>query len=258
MWECCLVPDSQRQQQICYRKKKQRRKEGWGSNGFGGEGTHTQQRLLQCKMVETNLRGESEKAGQISYVPAGLCVGLPLKWNLRVAFFKEQCFIIQLELPHPPPPQAAKLISTKIQPSQHITSAKRRSDKDTELQCFQVGKIPQSSSGFLYSIIKAVIFLPWNWLRRRRIPKDHRSKTGPAACLAGAPVRSSSMGGVTPLAPASSCLPASLALWQMIPMTAGRNNLQLNIPLWSVNVRGGASLSGKHRDTHTPLHTPSY
>lgn len=48
-----------------------------------------------------------------------------------------------------------------------------------------------------------------------------------------------------------SCLPASPALWQMSPMTAGRNNLQLNIPLRSVNVHGGVSLSGKHTRTFT-------
>lgn len=51
-----------------------------------------------------------------------------------------------------------------------------------------------------------------------------------------------------------SCLPASPALWQMSPMTAGRNNLQLNIHLRSVNVRGGVSLSGKHTDTRTFTH----
>lgn len=123
------------------------------------------------------------------------------------------------------------------------------------MYCIQVGKslLAPVLLSTLFSV-RAVILLLCNQLWGKKIPRDHRSKTGPEACLAGALVWSSSLGRVTPLTPASPCLPARSALWQMSPMT-GRNNLQLNIPLWSVNVCGGVSLRKTCKDTRSFTHT---
>lgn len=249
MWKCSLM--SVWQQLILYRKKKQRRERKdeealvlWERHRKG---------YWSAKRINSKRERKRKQVSSVMILQGSVLSQL---WNKAsvCGIFSKKYLIIQ---PNSPPSCKINLNKDLMQSSEHCGQKIERYGHRAVV--YSSGKIPPSFTRLSTACsTKALILLLWIWLWRREIPRDHRSKTGPAACLAGAPVRSSSLEGVTPLAPACSCLPASLALWQMSTMTAGRNNLQLNIPLRSVNVRGGVSLSGKHIRAHAPSHTPSH
>lgn len=94
------------------------------------------------------------------------------------------------------------------------------------MYCIQVGKslLAPVLLSTVFSV-RAVILLLCNQLWGKKIPRDHRSKTGPGACLAGALVWSSSLGRVTPLTSASPLPPS-----EVCPVTDEPNDSRTKQP----------------------------